>query len=185
MIEDARAAIPKGTSMEKFADDQLWNKPAGRTEPDIKEKATNAYRVAEMQLKTEQKIAQEKAEEEELLKLAWQSVSIGQAERAFVDQRMTEWRMHPDLKGMTSDQETELRRHAQWAWNRAYGMWLDQQKEIDDGKRVDFDDEPPLPKPEAESSGGSGFVTFIVVVLILAILGGIAYFLHKMHKGKE
>jgi hypothetical protein len=71
MIEDARAAIPKGTSMEKFADDQLWNKPEGRSEPDIKEKATNAYRVAEMQLKTEVKIAQERAEEEELLKLAW------------------------------------------------------------------------------------------------------------------
>lgn len=48
MIQDARTAIPKGTSMEKFADDQLWNKPEGRSEPDIKEKATNAYRVAEM-----------------------------------------------------------------------------------------------------------------------------------------
>lgn len=71
MIEDARAAIPRGTSMEKFADDQLWNKPDGRTEADIKEKATNAYRVAEMQLKTEAKIAQEKADEESILKTAW------------------------------------------------------------------------------------------------------------------
>lgn len=139
-----------------------------------------------MQLRTEQKIAEEKAEEEELLKTAWLSVTIGQTERAFVDQRVAEWRMHPDLKNMTQDQETTLRQHAALAWNRAYGIWKDQQREIDEGSRSKVDDDlPNIPKKDDEESGGSGFVTFIVVVIILGILGGIAYFLHKMHKGKE
>lgn len=59
---------------------------------------------------------------------------------------------------------------------------------MDEGTRDKIDDShPPIDKdkPEEEESGGSGFVTFLVVVIILGILGGIAYYLHKMHKGKE
>jgi len=193
MIADARIAIPKGTSVQKFTDDQLWAHPvnSGRTEADIKEKAKNAYRVAEMRLKTEARVAWEMAEQEELLKTAWRSVQIGQAEKAFVDQRVAAWRMHPDLKNMTDEHEAQLRQSASYAWNKAYQAW---EKENGgkadgktDGKTTDTNKPTPKPapteqnvkKPEEEDSGSSGFVTFIVVVIILAILGGIAYFLHK------
>jgi len=39
MVKDARAAIAKATTIEKFKNDQLWKKPDDRTEADIVEKA--------------------------------------------------------------------------------------------------------------------------------------------------
>jgi len=111
--------------------------------------------------------------------------------------------MHPDLAKLDPDHEAALRQHASFAWNKAYQMWQAEQRGVDDGsggntptpnpgKETGDIDTKPTPKPtpgddtsksspeaEDEESGGSGFVTFIVVVIILAILGGIAYFLHK------
>lgn len=53
MIAEAREAVGLGHSIEKFKNDQLWKKPAGRAEADIVEKAQNAYRTAELQLRRE------------------------------------------------------------------------------------------------------------------------------------
>lgn len=39
--------------------------------------------------------------------------------------------------------------------------------------------------PTGEDEGGHGFVTFIIIVIVLAILGALAYVLHKINKGKE
>ena len=46
---------------------------------------------------------EEREEEEEIFKTAWQSVKLGQDERTFVNQKVAEWRMHPDLKDMSQD----------------------------------------------------------------------------------
>lgn len=77
--------------------------PPGRGETEIRDMAANAYRVAEGQKRTEDKIEDELAQREELVRTAWLSVTIGQAERAFVDQRLAEWKMRPDFETLTQD----------------------------------------------------------------------------------
>jgi len=53
MIDDAKKVIPHGITIDKFSEDQLWIYKVERTEADIMEKAKNAYRVANNELKTE------------------------------------------------------------------------------------------------------------------------------------
>lgn len=77
MVKEARDAISKGTSLEKFKTDQLWKKPASSTEADITEKATFAYRTSELELRREQLILEEREKEEEIFKTAWESVKLG------------------------------------------------------------------------------------------------------------
>jgi len=38
---------------------------------------------------------------------------------------------------------------------------------------------------DTPTEGGHGFVTFLIIVIVLAILGALAYVLHKINKGKE
>lgn len=112
MIDDAKKVIPHGITIDKFSEDQLWIYKVERTEADIMEKAKNAYRVANNELKTEHEHQQQLEQEDQLMQQAFDSVKINQSERAFADQRVAVWRMHPNLKDMTAEQELELRKHA-------------------------------------------------------------------------
>ena len=53
LIAAAREAIGKGKSLDQFKKESLWTKPTEESEKDRNEKATNAYRDAEIQMRTE------------------------------------------------------------------------------------------------------------------------------------
>lgn len=85
---------------------------------------------------------------------------------------------------MTKDHETALRESASFAWNKAYQMWQERQKQMEDDKNKDKPIDPTKPE-DTQEGGGHGFVTFIIIVIVLAILGALAYVLHKLNKNKE
>lgn len=59
--------------------------PKNESESDLIEKARNAYRDAEVEMRTYEKIREEREKEEEIFKTAWESVKLGQDENTFIE----------------------------------------------------------------------------------------------------
>ena len=98
----------------------------------------------------------------------------------------------PELEGMSEDQLTSLRETAIWAYAKAKAEWNQKtkdekeeaQRQQEEADRIQKEKEA-RERQERENEGkGSGFVTFLVILIIVGILAGLAYFLHKYNKSR-